>query len=161
MCNLPCLWDGGWCLQHASLTRIHHFLTARWLHSVHEIIGTRAHCEPAKGISQKARDYCCKDGDVSKYGTFPESSQGRRSDLDTILAGQPSFMMNMDALLLLPTWQVNIPLSSLSFPEWSTVCNISSSCLNLSLIQLNFGDGNWSSSTNLNNHPLTEHQGLL
>jgi len=49
-------------------------------------------------------------------------------------AGKPSSMMNMDALLLLPTLQAYIPLPSLSFPESSTACNYSSRCLNLSLM---------------------------
>ena len=42
-------------------------------------------------MSQKARDYCCKDGDVSEYGTFPESSQGIRSVLETFFSCATKF----------------------------------------------------------------------
>lgn len=62
------------------------FSSRKRLRSVRQIVGTRAHCEPAKGTNQQARDYCCKDGNVTELGVFPSSGQGRRSDLDSFFA---------------------------------------------------------------------------
>jgi len=67
------------------------FSVRKRLRTVRQIIGTRAHCEPAKGTNQQARDYCCKDGIITELGTCPSSGQGRRSDLDSFFTWATEF----------------------------------------------------------------------
>ena len=46
-------------------------------------LGTqRLHVEASRGSAKQNRDYCKKDGDFEEYGDFPESNQGRRTDLE-------------------------------------------------------------------------------
>lgn len=48
-------------------------------------LSPRAHYEIARGTPQQAADYCKKEGNFEEYGTFPESAQGRRTDLDRLV----------------------------------------------------------------------------
>lgn len=49
------------------------------------LIGHRVHCERALGSPSQNRSYCSKGGVFHEFGTIPpESSQGKRSDLDAI-----------------------------------------------------------------------------
>lgn len=57
------------------------FESAKRFNAVKQLIGDRAHIEPARGTSQQAADYCKKDGDFSEYGSLPDS-QGKRTDFD-------------------------------------------------------------------------------
>jgi hypothetical protein len=67
------------------------FSSRKRLASVRQIVGTRAHCETAKGTSQQARDYCCKDGKTTECGVLPLCGQGRRSDLDAFFEWATQF----------------------------------------------------------------------
>nr|WPR18784.1 MAG: hypothetical protein [Skomarfal virus 49] len=67
------------------------FSERKRLRSVRQVVGARAHCEVAKGSSQQARDYCCKDGVFFEYGVCPSSDQGRRSDLDSFFLWATEF----------------------------------------------------------------------
>ena len=132
------------------------FSSRKRLSSVRQIVGTRAHCETAKGTSQQARAYCCKDGKVTECGVLPLCGQGRRSDLDAFLNGQPSSMENMDALLLLPTLQSTIPQSSRNSLASLNASDIDYHLLDLSPIRLNFEDGSPPSSMNYQESQTTD-----
>jgi len=47
---------------------------------LHSLLGTRPHCEPAKGSPKQNYDYCSKDGDFVEWGQRPK--MGRRMDLE-------------------------------------------------------------------------------
>lgn len=55
------------------------FRNAKRFNGVRDLIGRRAHCEPARGTSKQAADYCKKDGDYCEYGEAP-TQQGKRND---------------------------------------------------------------------------------
>ena len=50
-----------------------------------EIMGNeRFHIEPRKGTRDQARNYCKKDGTFHEIGSWSESGQGRRTDLEIV-----------------------------------------------------------------------------
>lgn len=50
--------------------------------TVKNLIGRRCHVERARGSPHQNRDYCIKDDDFQEFGTLPEATQGRRSDIE-------------------------------------------------------------------------------
>ena len=54
------------------------------LSAVKALVGQKAHLEVCKGSPESNRKYCSKEGgeDFTEIGTLPESSQGKRADLD-------------------------------------------------------------------------------
>lgn len=45
----------------------------------------------AASTNEQARDYCKKEGEFEEFGTFPESAQGHRTDLDELIAWADDF----------------------------------------------------------------------
>lgn len=43
----------------------------------------RLHIEVSRGSPEQNKNYCSKDGDFEEFGQLPESSQGRRTDLES------------------------------------------------------------------------------
>lgn len=50
--------------------------------TAHSRIGNRSHLEIAHSPGVRAADYCKKEGDFEEFGTCPERTQGKRTDLE-------------------------------------------------------------------------------
>jgi len=51
----------------------------------------RLHLEASRGSPQQNATYCKKDGDFEEFGNLPQSSQGRRTDLESVFAWASDF----------------------------------------------------------------------
>jgi len=51
----------------------------------------RLHVEVARGSHQQNREYCIKDGDFNEYGVLPESRQGERTDINSVITWATAF----------------------------------------------------------------------
>lgn len=77
---------------------------------------TRRH---ARSTNEQARDYCKKDGDFDEFGTFPETGQGRRTDLAEYLAWADSFTEEHGRAPSSPDIAKHQPLAYIKFPRFT------------------------------------------
>lgn len=85
-------------------------------------LSPRAHYETARGTSEEARDYCTKDGDFEQFGDFP-SQQGKRSDLDELLAWADEFTSAHGRAPTSPDIAKHQPRAYLKYPRFKSLCS--------------------------------------
>lgn len=60
------------------------FKSDRSLNALKKKFGDSIHFEKRKGTRKQAMDYCKKDGDFEEWGTFVDTKQGQRTDLEKV-----------------------------------------------------------------------------
>lgn len=59
-----------------------HYGTRQRFTQVKAEIGNNAHLERSRGSPTQASDYCKKEGDFTEFGSLPDVTQGKRTDID-------------------------------------------------------------------------------
>lgn len=80
---------------------------------------TRRH---ANSTNEQARDYCRKDGDFEEFGTFPVGQQGKRTDLDALVAWADAFTVEHGRPPSSPDIAKHQPQAYLKYPRFRALC---------------------------------------
>lgn len=76
---------------------------------------TRRH---SNSTNEQARDYCKKDGDWEEFGEFPVSQQGRRNDLEELVAWADAFTAENGRPPASPDIAKHQPRAYLKYPRF-------------------------------------------